>query len=305
MDLKSPAAAEDPRPGLRSLARAVLRLWGHVPVLVRAVVVGELILTVGGLPELLLFVNLKHAPAIPWSLATTAIWLWLCWRYLDGAGWPRSTSQQRKRDLRGRPLPAQVWRWSLLAGSLAMVSVVALAFITARLANIPRDAFKLPVDLSIVPVWTTVSILLAISAFAGVLEEAAFRGYMLSQIERRHGWVVGILVTGTVFFADHHFSHAYATLAFLPFFLAVSTLHGLLVYFTRSILPSVVLHAVADFVVIPIQYGLVGPPAVAPISSQGMDSSFLVCVGLLVAFGLAAVPAFVRLAQVARAQDAV
>jgi len=271
-------------------------------VLIRAVIVGELILTVGGLPAFLLFVNLKVAPAIPWSLATTALWLWLCWRYLNGTGWPRFTSLQRKRDLRGCRLSAQMWRWSLLAGGLGMVSVGALAFLTPRVASIPRDAFKLPVDLSTVPVWTMWSILLAISAFAGVLEEAAFRGYMLSQIERRHGWVLGILITGTVFFADHHFSHAYATVAFLPFFLAVSTLHGLLVYFTRSILPSVLLHTVADLVVIPIQYGLVGHPVVSTLSIHALDSSSLTCVGLLVGFGVASVPAFVRLAHVARGQ---
>lgn len=137
------ASAEEP--GLDSTGRAS-RLWARVPALVRAVIVGELILTIGGLPEFLVFVNLTLAPAVSWSLATTAIWRWLCWRYLNGSGWPRSTSLQRRRSLRGRPLPATTWKWSLLAGGLAMVSVDALAFLTPRLANIPRDAFKLPIE---------------------------------------------------------------------------------------------------------------------------------------------------------------
>jgi predicted Abi (CAAX) family protease len=141
-------------------------------------------------------------------------------------------------------------------------------------------------------------IILAISAVAGVVEEAAFRGYMLSGIERRHGWIAAILVTGLVFFLDHHFGHAYATVAFLPFFLAVSSLHGLLVYLTRSIRPSIILHAVADAIVIPIQYGLIGNPSVSSVWKNGIDSSFLLLIGVVVGFALAAVPAFVKLATV-------
>jgi membrane protease YdiL (CAAX protease family) len=179
-----------------------------------------------------------------------------------------------------------------------MICVDAIAFLTPRVAGIPRDAFKLPLDLSAYPWWTLISMLIAISAVAGVVEEAGYRGYMLSGIERRHGWTVAILVTGFAFFFDHYLSHAYATFAFLPFFLAVSTLHGLLVYATRSILPSVVLHTVADLIVIPIQYGLVGNPSVASVWTVGTDLSFWILVAMAVIFGLAAVPAFRKLARV-------
>lgn len=251
---------------------------------------------------MLLFVNLKFLPAIPWSLATSALWLWLFWRYLNGWGWPQSTSERRRRDLRSNHLSWRLWRWAILAGVLGMVSVVALSFLTPRLAEIPAEAFKLPVDFSIYPWWTVLSILVGISAFAGILEEAAFRGYMLSPIQRRHGWFVAILVTGTVFFFDHHFSHAYATYAFLPFFLAVSVLHGLLVFCTRSILPSILLHTVADLIVIPIQYGIVGNPSVSSVLVTGVDSSFLLGAGIFLGFGIASVPAFFHLAVVARAE---
>ena len=42
-----------------SSIRLALRLWGKLPALVRAVIVGELVVMVGGLPELLLAANLK------------------------------------------------------------------------------------------------------------------------------------------------------------------------------------------------------------------------------------------------------
>ncbi len=277
-------------------ALIAIPLWNRLPVLLRAIVLAELIADIGGLmPDLFMVANLKFSPSIPWLLPATALWLWILWRYLNGEGWPRSTAESRRRDLRARPVSGRVWFWSLLAGGLAMVSVVGFSFLTTRLANVPRGAFKLPIDLSHYPIWTTASVLLTISAVAGVLEEAAFRGYLISQVERRHGWIVAILISGVMFFVSH-LGHAYVTLAFLPFFLLVSSLHGFLVYLTRSILPSVVLHAVADVVVIPIQYGVIGHLSVAPVWKTGMDPAFITSAVLIVIFGILAVPAFRRLA---------
>ena len=50
----------------------------------------------------------------------------------------------------------------------------------------------------------------------------------------------------TILFYLAHLSHAYATLAFVPFFLAHGLTMGLLVFYTRSIVPGIVLHAVSD-----------------------------------------------------------
>lgn len=145
-----------------------------------------------------------------------------------------------------------------------------------------------------------VSILAVVSAVAGIAEEAGFRGYMLSPIQRRHGWITATAVTGSMFFMSHHLSHAYATFSFLPFFLSVSALHALLVYFTGSIRPSIVPHAAFDFAVIPVQYGLVGKTPISSVLKTGVDSSFLIEVAIVVVFGAAAVPAFRKLAVVTR-----
>lgn len=177
---------------------------------------------------------------------------------------------------------------------------VALGFLTQRLAAIPPEAFKLPVHLEQYAPWTIVACLVAISLTAGVAEEAAYRGYMLSEIERRHGWIAATLITGFAFFLDHHLGHHYATYAFLPFFMAVSAVHALLVYWTRSILPSIVLHAIFDFLVIPIQYGLIGGLPATPIWEGGVDRSFVVEAAAMVGLGIASVRAFRRLASVAR-----
>lgn len=275
-------------------------LWQRLPAIVRGVLLGQVVATVGGVPGLFVFWNLKVLPGIPWLIPATAGWLWLFWMYVGGRGWPRSTQEARRSLLRARPLAPAIWRWSLLAGGLALASVVALGFLTQRLAAIPPDAFKLPVHLDQYTPWTIFACLVAISITAGVAEEAAYRGYMLSEIERRHGWIVATLITGFVFFLDHHLSHDYATYAFLPFFIAVSAVHALLVYWTRSILPSIVLHAFFDFLVIPIQYGLMGGLPTTPVWEGGVDRSFVVEAVAMVGLGVASVPAFRSLASVAR-----
>ncbi len=268
-----------------------LGLWRRLPAIIRALVVGFVILQLGGsVPGALLVANLKLSPSIPWFLPATGIWLWLFWRYVNGWGWPQSTAEIRGLNIRARPLPVRVWFWSLFAGGLGMVSTMGIIFVASHFGNLPDRAFQPPFEVSAYPPWTVASIFIAIAGTAGVVEEAAFRGHMLSMIQRRHGWVIGIAVVAVMFYAAH-LSHAYATLAFAPFFVVYSALHGLLVYLTRSILPSVILHAVADVIVVPMQFGVLASPAQMTVVTHG---------GITLLFAAAAVPAFRRLAAVAR-----
>jgi len=278
----------------------IVRLWRGLPVILRAIIVGELVVSIGGVPpELAIVANLRTSPRLPWLLVVTAIWLWLFWWYLSGRGWPTRTAEMRRRDLRGGPVPGRVWIWALIAGALGILSTLGLAATITRLANVPHEAFKAPVDFSAYPRVTVIAALLAISATAGVVEEAGFRGFMLSPIQRRHGWTTAILITGLMFFFDHQLSHAYATFAFAPFFLAISAVHGLLVRFSGSIRPSIFLHGLADFLLIPILYGLVGSFSVTPVWVTGFDANFAFCIALMLIFGVAAAASFVRLASVA------
>ena len=140
---------------------------------------------------------------------------------------------------------------------------------------------------------------------AGVVEEAAFRGYMQGGIERRHGPVVAILVTGGLFgFA--HFSHPEVGLILLPYYLAVATVYGTLAYLTNSIYPSMVLHAGGNIL------GSIGlfargqaewqaPPSLQPLIWQsGPDASFWISFGLLVMEGTITVLAYAALGSSAR-----
>jgi membrane protease YdiL (CAAX protease family) len=268
------------------------RFWNRLPAIVRGILVAELVVTIGTIPpSIAVILNLRTSPAIPWMLVVTAGWLLFFWWYVSGHGWPRSTQEARRRDLRAPSLSKHAWTWALIAGTLGITGTIAMAFVTARLAHLPREAFAAPMDFSKYGALTVICAIASISATAGVVEEAGFRGFLISPIQRRHGWTIAILISGIMFFLDHHSSHAYATFVFLPFFLAISVVHGLLVKYSGSIRPSVLLHALADFIVIPVSCGLVGTFSVESVSITGIDRQFIIWVAVMVICLAAFVPA--------------
>jgi membrane protease YdiL (CAAX protease family) len=267
------------------------RFWNRLPAILRGILVAELVVTIGTIPpSIAVILNLRMSPHIPWMLIVTAVWLSFFWWYVSGHGWPRSTQEARRRDLRAPSLSKHAWTWALIAGTLGITGTIAMAFVTARLAHLPREAFAAPMDFSKYGALTVICAIACISATAGVVEEAGFRGFLISPIQRRHGWTIAILISGIMFFLDHRLSHAYATLFFLPFFLAISVVHGLLVKYSGSIRPSVLLHALADFIVIPVSYGLVGTFSVESVSVTGIDRQFIIWVAVMVICFAAFVP---------------
>ena len=205
-------------------------------VIVQAVLIGMLVVFAGTIPRNLIFAaNLRYYATVPWAVPLTAVFLWFFWRYLKGAGPPESTAEERRTSLRANRVSGRVWAWALLAGGLGIVALVLALRVANRLVVLPQQ--QLP-DLSQVPKFTVLSLLLMAAPVAGIVEEAAFRGYMQGPIERRYGLAVAILVTGTMFAV----AHLDFTLMLWPYYLAVTAIYGTVTYLTKSILPAVVLH---------------------------------------------------------------
>jgi membrane protease YdiL (CAAX protease family) len=266
------------RQSVRSLRSATL-----------AMVLGFATLILGGsVSGAMMFANLQLAPSMPLFLPATLLWLWVFFRYVGGRGWPGRTAVARREYLRAGRLSTLAWIWALLAGGLAIAAVMGIAFVTYRFAALPDAAYDAPFDISSLPPWTLVAIFASVALTAAVVEESAFRGYMLSGIQRRYGWIVGIALVTLVFYLAH-VSHAYATLAFLPFFLAHGLVFGLLVFYTRSILPGIVLHAASDAIVLPMQYGVVASAGQWDFVSEGWLSLLA---------GVVSIAAFRKLARV-------
>jgi membrane protease YdiL (CAAX protease family) len=79
---------------------------------------------------------------------------------------------------------------------------------------------------------------------SGVVEEAAFRGYMqrgLEQVDPGNAVVVTSLV-----FAASHLVHGVGALPLLPGFFMAGLLYGILAKQTGSIVPGMIIHVLGD-----------------------------------------------------------
>lgn len=206
-------------------------------IVVRAVLIGMLIMLAGTIPRNILFgLNMRFFTAVPWAAVLIALYIWLFWCYLAGVGPPSSTAAERRAALRANALPAKLWAWSLLAGALGIVALVLGLRLLNRLVLLPQQ--ELP-DLSHVPFYTIATLLLVAAPVAGIIEEASFRGYMQGPIERRLGIVPAVLITGTMF----ALAHLDFTPILWPYYVAVAAIYGATAYLTNSILPAIVLHS--------------------------------------------------------------
>lgn len=112
--------------------RFVAAFWQSIPVAVRAVITGLVILVCGALGwSAITFGSLRLAASVSWAsgplgLAAGSLFLWGYWRYLGGAWWPQSSAEVRRSRLRANPLPHRVWTWALITGAVATASFVSL-----------------------------------------------------------------------------------------------------------------------------------------------------------------------------------
>jgi membrane protease YdiL (CAAX protease family) len=253
----------------------------------------------------LLRANFHFGSSIPWSLPLVGIYLWFYWRYVRGEGWPKTTAEFRRTNLRAGALSGRVWSWSLLAGGLGWMSVLGFRIVMDRLFDLPRDSMSTLSSYS----WPMISsYIVGVSLLAGLAEEAGCRGYMQAPIERRYGPAPAIVIVGIVFWLSHAASfagHWWVFLGQLWFYLAASAVFGVVAYLSGSILPCVVLHVAANLV----GFGLIwrsAQGAVAPSGNAGnLDLfSWVTSMASLVSF-IAAVWAYRRLAVLMRTVRAV
>ena len=219
--------------------------------IVSAVMLGVVVLLAGnvpwgGIPGLPGFasLNLRFAPAVPWAIVPMSLYLWIYWRFISGAIGPRDSAEWRRSNLRAHSVAGDIWGPAVLAGLLGFGALLALLAVMQRVVNLP-DSPPAPTPAGM-PFITLFLLLVMASIVAGVTEEAAFRGYMQTPIERRYGVVAAILVNGTMFGLLHFSNHPGDVLTMLPYYIAVAGVYGGLTWAADSILPALVLHAGGD-----------------------------------------------------------
>jgi membrane protease YdiL (CAAX protease family) len=210
---------------------------------VRPILTGLLILAAGLLPWTLLSdINARVRPDIPWAALATVVYVGTLLAWLNGRGAPRDTAEERRRRLRlWPPIRSREGEVvSLTTGSLIIVLVLLYVawVIIGRMSPIPNlDGFP-----------TTSyrwSMFIMGGLMSGVVEEAAFRGYMQTGLEKIDP--ANALVITSLVFAASHITHGLGTVLILgPALFIAAMIYGLLAQRTGTILPGLVLHTFGD-----------------------------------------------------------
>jgi len=218
------------------------------------------VLVVGLAPWLVLApLNARVRPELPWAAIATAVFLIAYVWWLAGGGPPRAWRDGRRYSLRlWRPTPRARTGAGIrsAAGLLALLALLAVLYV---LWAVVVQASRPPPDLSAYP--TTAfrfSVLIMGPVVSGVVEEAAFRGYLQSRLER-YGPGTAIVVTSIVFVLFHGVNGPSTLLVLGPGFFAASMLYGYLAYNTGTIVPGMVMHVFGDLAY--AYFGLLGGDA--------------------------------------------
>jgi len=249
-------------------------LWNGVAVVVRAAVIGLIVMVVGVQSwNALAMIGLeKGAPWVPLLVAPAllaAYGLFFSGRIL----WA-STKSARRENFRETRLSLATWVWGLAGAMLFVVVFQSAVFTLFRLFPYPAEQFVPPKYLTAIPAPLLWPFVVMASLVAGICEETGFRGYMQRPLETRFGPVAAISITSLLFIAAH-LNQAWVGALFVPGLLA-SILLGVLAYASRSLIPSMVGHAVMDV----FNFGywwwqLLGTYDRRPLSKTGMDLDFV------------------------------
>jgi membrane protease YdiL (CAAX protease family) len=156
------------------------------------------------------------------------------------------------------------------------------------------------------PITLALSII-ALSAVAGIVEEAGYRGYMHGPIARRHGSVIAIVIVSIIFTLAHFTDLPSMTPDRVFFVLAASVGYGIMVHMTGSILPGLILHATGDAASLLILWmlwsvGGAGTSRRIGFAFASQDPRFWIYVAEAVLLAAASIWAFGRLAMATRSE---
>lgn len=210
---------------------------------IRPILTGLLILAAGIVPWMLLSdINARVRPDIPWAALVTVVYVATLLAWLNGRSAPRDTAEHRRRRLRlWPPIRSREGEVvSLTTGSLIILLVLLYAAWviigrispTPNLAAFPTTSYR----------W---SMFIMGGLMSGVMEEAAFRGYMQTGLEKLDP--ANALVITSLAFAASHITHGLGAVLLLgPGLFIAAMIYGLLAQRTGTILPGMVLHMLGD-----------------------------------------------------------
>jgi membrane protease YdiL (CAAX protease family) len=253
-------------------------IWSRVPVILRAILTGFLVSTIG---ITIWSADIYLFKLSTWSILLMLVPLWLYWKFFSGKSWPKRNSETRSRFFRSVHLSAQGWKWGLMAGLLFVLIVQSSFVITFRITPLPESfssQYRIVESLPMAVAWLAIFMS---SLVAGVCEEVGFRGYMQVPLEKRYGPGVAIVVV-SVIFSLVHLDRSWASSVF-PIIFFASVLLGILAYRAQSLLPGIIGHTILDIFDYSLWWTkLVGHFNWKTISDTGIDAHFILWCSIFV-----------------------
>jgi membrane protease YdiL (CAAX protease family) len=209
----------------------------------RPILMGLIIVAAGLVPWTVLGrANARLRPDLPWAAVVTVAYLAVLLLWLNGAGKPRATADERRQRLRlwpptsRHPVDSGALPTGIVVGALGLLYILWIG--VGRLSPTP--------DLGLFPTtsyrWST---FIMGGVTSGVMEEAAFRGYMQTGLEK-HNPANALWLTSLVFVGSHITQGLGAVLLLGPGLFVASMLYGALAQRTGTILPGMVIHVLGD-----------------------------------------------------------
>lgn len=269
-------------------------MYQRIPVLARAVVAGLVVQIVGVMPFMALVqLNMTILPAVPWSAVVELILLFVFVRYFRGWGWPYSTQTARRSYFRANRVPPAMLGPVAVSAGLLGLTIFLLVILGNQIVSLQAEAIGSFTQLVEGPPVTAFAVLATLALATGIVEEAAFRGYMQVPLERRYGPVAGILIVAVAFSLVH-----FPPMQIFALYLIGAIGWGFLARLSDSTIPGMVAHGLVDFVF--FMWILADTDSVvalleSSVLDSGPDSSFYLVIGLTVLSGAGTVLAMRKL----------
>src|SRR5438270_276874 len=248
----------------------------------------------GAICTLLIIINAVVSPAIPWAVAVMALLLWVMWQYMGGRWGPRSTSQARRRYLRARRLPGQVFAWAVVAGLLSIVALVGYWIGLLQLIKIPT---RVAPNFSGYPLYMAILALVMASLVSSLAEEVSFRGYFQGILEQKVSGPVAVVIAALLISPGHSLTQGFLWPIMLWYFCS-DVMLGAMAYFTKSILPSAVVHSIGLLIFFTLVWPYDAQRRV--IWENGANAGFWINAAQAILFTVLALLAFLQLARITK-----
>ncbi len=249
------------------------RFWMKVPLVVRSILLGFGVTTLGVGIWVLMYTYIP----VPWASVAMGAILILFWMYFSGRWKPSNTQIFRRFCMRQIKLKRPVWIWGLVAAFFSFILFHSGWILTFRIVEFQPEIFKTASFLNELPAWKAWPAILMASLVAGICEEIGYRGFMQAPLEQKYGPVAGISITALVFVVVH--LHQAWMSDVLVQMIVISFMVGYLAYSTNSLLPGIIAHVTLDIINFSYWWSdVIGTFERKPISMTGVDNHFIITV---------------------------